>query len=1048
MEFFNNMKLKWKLASGFALPLILLVIISSTVNLSLNKLIDISGWVNHTHEVIKMADDITASLVNMETGLRGYLIAGEEEFLEPYRGGKSKFKELIAKGQKKVSDNPAQVERLEQVSRLEDEWLENHVQVAIDLRQDVNKGRAKMSEVTAFIQKAIGKTYMDKMRGIIDKFISEEAGLIGIRGAEQKNTADTTTDVTLIGTLIALLLGVSAAWVIIRNLGRMIGGEPIYAIEVANEIANGNLSVEVQTNEGDTSSLLNQMKQMRESLLARNSADKEAAAVTTRIKMALDVCATNVMMADTDLNINYMNNAINHMMADAEADLKQVLPSFDAKNLMGENIDVFHKNPSHQRNLLAGLTTTYQARIVVGARTFDLTATPIFDESKERLGTVVEWSDITARLAKEVVEKELADSNSGIKLALDACNTNVMMADPDFNITYMNQSVNQMMLTAEQDLKVALPNFNAKNLMGQNIDVFHKNPAHQRGMLEGLNEVYKTNINIGSRTFGLIATPIFNDDKERLGTVVEWDDMTERLALEVEAKIISDENAGIKIALDVCDTNVMMADTEFNINYMNQAVSSMMKVAERDLQAVLSNFDANNLMGKNIDVFHKNPAHQRNMLAALKDVYRTQIKVGTRTFGLTATPIFNEQEDRLGTVVEWVDRTVEVGIESEMDSLITSANDGDLSKRLELEGKVGFFKSMSEGLNNLMDSTEVFVGDVGHLFEAMAQGDLTQSITSNYKGEFDRIKLNANNTIAKMSEVLSGITSASRNVETSSGEVEEGSDDLSRRTESQASTLEETASSMEEITATVKQTAENADQSTRLAEDAKKKAEEGGAVVKDAVGAMAEILESSNKINDIIGVIDEIAFQTNLLALNAAVEAARAGEQGRGFAVVAGEVRTLSQRSAAAAKEIKDLIRDSVNKVEQGSNLVNQSGIVLKEIVDAVDSVSGMISDVSIAAAEQNSGIAQINQAIAGMDEMTQQNAALVEESSAASRSMSEETKSMNGLISFFNIGGGNTSAQTPIKTHQPSKPQPKKSAGGGGSSAASFSKSDDWEDF
>ncbi len=257
---------------------------------------------------------------------------------------------------------------------------------------------------------------------------------------------------------------------------------------------------------------------------------------------------------------------------------------------------------------------------------------------------------------------------------------------------------------------------------------------------------------------------------------------------------------------------------------------------------------------------------------------------------------------------------------------------------------------------------------------------------------------------------------------------------------------------MEEITATVKQSSDNANEANKLASEAKTKAQQGGATVQEAVGAMKEILTSSNRINDIIGVIDEIAFQTNLLALNAAVEAARAGEQGRGFAVVAGEVRNLSKRSADAAKEIKDLIRDSVVKVETGSNLVNESGNTLNAIVHAVDRVAGMINEVNNAAAEQTSGIEQINQAVAQMDEMTQQNAALVEEASAASESMSEQASGMNRLIGFFKLGDynvtppANTEAQQaePIKSYQPQAPKNK--AGGG--NAASFSNNDDWEDF
>ena len=541
---------------------------------------------------------------------------------------------------------------------------------------------------------------------------------------------------------------------------------------------------------------------------------------------------------------------------------------------------------------------------------------------------------------------------------------------------------------------------------------------------------------------------------------MEWDDKTERLAQEQAEKQQAAENYRIKVALDSVTANVMMADADRNIIYANDAVLKTLRNAQDDIRQDLPNFNVDKLLGGTIDQFHKNPSHQIQMLDALKSTHRAKIVVGGRHMHLIVNPVHDAEGNRIGTVVEWADRTAEVRIQEEMDTIVGAANDGDLSERITLEGKDGFFKSLSQGLNSLLDITASFVHDMSNIFEAMSDGDLTRNVSTDYRGEFDVIKTNANNTVAKLTEVMTKIQGASGTVRTSANEVAQGSDDLSRRTESQASSLEETASSMEQITATVKQTSENASQANSLAAEAKKKAENGGEVVQDAVKAMAEILESSNKINDIIGVIDEIAFQTNLLALNAAVEAARAGEQGRGFAVVAGEVRTLSQRSAAAAKEIKDLIRDSVSKVESGSTLVNQSGSTLAEIVGAVEKVAIMIQDVTNAALEQNSGISQINQAITQMDEMTQQNAALVEETSAASRAMSEEATNMNQLISFFRMGGhmavgsalasANVDSVVPTPAAEPDDIQtytPSNASGGNGD-AASFSEDDDWEDF
>jgi methyl-accepting chemotaxis protein len=256
----------------------------------------------------------------------------------------------------------------------------------------------------------------------------------------------------------------------------------------------------------------------------------------------------------------------------------------------------------------------------------------------------------------------------------------------------------------------------------------------------------------------------------------------------------------------------------------------------------------------------------------------------------------------------------------------------------------------------------------------------------------------------KLTEVIGNIQMAADEVQNGANEIAAGNQSLSQRTEAQAASLEETAASMEEMTGTVKQNAENAHQATALAAETFTLAAQGGEVVGRAVDAMHDIHSASSKIADIIGVIDEIAFQTNLLALNAAVEAARAGEQGRGFAVVAGEVRSLAQRSAAAAKEIKSLIQDSVNKVEDGARLVNESGVALSGIVNSVKRVNGLISEIAAANREQALGIEQVNKAVAQMDDTTQQNAALVEQAAAASTSMGEQARALNTLVCFFRL--------------------------------------------
>ncbi|AMV05611.1 methyl-accepting chemotaxis protein [Xanthomonas citri] len=336
--------------------------------------------------------------------------------------------------------------------------------------------------------------------------------------------------------------------------------------------------------------------------------------------------------------------------------------------------------------------------------------------------------------------------------------------------------------------------------------------------------------------------------------------------------------------------------------------------------------------------------------------------------------------------------------------LAQAAANGDFSARGDVERFQFDFRIMVESLNQLMSTADGNLQSLSALLQSIAAGDLTARMSGDFRGVFAQMRDDANATASQLAQIVGNIQQSAVSINAAATEIAAGNQDLSQRTEQQAANLEETAASMEELTSTVKQNAESARQANQLAIGAARVASEGGDVVGRVVDTMSGIEASSKKIADIISVIDGIAFQTNILALNAAVEAARAGEQGRGFAVVASEVRTLAQRSSGAAKEIKDLIDDSVQRVAEGSALVHSAGKTMGEVVTSVQRVTDIMGEISAASQEQSAGIEQVNQTITHMDETTQQNAALVEEATAAARSMEEQAVQLTDAVAIFKI--------------------------------------------
>ena len=402
-----------------------------------------------------------------------------------------------------------------------------------------------------------------------------------------------------------------------------------------------------------------------------------------------------------------------------------------------------------------------------------------------------------------------------------------------------------------------------------------------------------------------------------------------------------------------------------------------------------------------------------------------------------------------------------LAINMELKRLVDAATSGEFAARGDAEAFQNMFGEMVSGMNQVMAACETGINGAGGVLESLARGDLRTGMQGEHRGQFAQLQVDANSTVAKLTEIISQIKGATGSIDTAAREISDGNTDLSSRTESQAASLEETASSMEEITAAVKQNAQNASRANELAIGASNVAIKGGEVVAQVVDTMSSIETSSKKIVDIISVIDGIAFQTNILALNAAVEAARAGEQGRGFAVVASEVRNLAQRTVTAAKEIKELISESVEKVGAGTVLVDTAGRTMKEIVDAVKRVNDIMGEITTASADQSAGIETVNVSITKMDEATQQNAALVEQAAAAAKSLQEQAESLSQAVSVFSLAEDGVAVRTPettsgaqhVERRGPNRAKnvvrlPKSSGGQAAVKASTAAASDEWQQF
>lgn len=460
----------------------------------------------------------------------------------------------------------------------------------------------------------------------------------------------------------------------------------------------------------------------------------------------------------------------------------------------------------------------------------------------------------------------------------------------------------------------------------------------------------------------------------------------------------------IQHALKDSSSSVMVADRFGSIVFLNDAITQMFKHIETEIKEQIPNFDPNNLMRQNIDLFYKAQNLNLQELKELKETYKSRIKFGKATIDLIIDPIFDHDGQRIGSVAEWKNMTDQLAIEDTIEQLVQHASKGALRERLDTKALSGFELKLSHSINDLLDSFSLVTRNLSNILTNMSDGDLTGRMNHDVDGEVLAMQTAINNALRNIELTLGKIKQGSHDIGGMADEVSKASEDLSDRTQQQAASLEETAASMEELTATIQQSADYTVKADELTQMTAASATDGIAVMSKTIDAMAQINQASQKIGEIMNVIDNIAFQTNLLALNAAVEAARAGEHGRGFAVVAGEVRSLAQKSAESSKEISLLINTATDQIKTGTELVEQTNQAFSSMANQIKEVESIVKEISTTTQEQARGVSQINTAVTQLDEMTQQNASMVEQLSATALRMSTQAHNQEQFVQRFKI--------------------------------------------
>ncbi|MFZ5537332.1 MAG: methyl-accepting chemotaxis protein [Pseudomonadota bacterium] len=706
---------------------------------------------------------------------------------------------------------------------------------------------------------------------------------------------------------------------------------------------------------------------------------------------AVESASTPMMMINKALVITYVNMATRRMMRQHEGVFKKHFPFIDIDRLVGMGIDDFLLRTESQRRILSDKRNfPWQGQLQLDDLLFEQNINPILDEKGELIGAVMEWREVS-------VERNQIWEVKALREGLDKLQACIEFK-PDGTILTANDNLLRVM------------GYRLDEIVGKHHRIFMEPEEAERPQyVEFWRRLAQGEIYSGllfrrtkdGREVWLEGSyiPVQDDKGEVIRVIKIASDVTQRVHLQRLAE-------QLRASIDGANANLMYVDEHFRVFHLNPAMRTLLSRYGADMREVFPGLDPEAVLDASGEWLLRGDARLREIFAnPARMPYVFPVSFGGRHYNVSVTMIRGGKGQYMGNRIEFIDVTEQKEAEEQINRLIAEAARGELDDRVDTSHMgEGAIKTLSEGVNRLMDAIAAPIHAAQETINALADGDVTRTMEGHYGGEFARLQEALNASMENLKQMAMEIRATAQNITTASGEIRQGNHDLSRRTDQQASSLESTASAMEEITGTVKNNAENSARADKLANQTRSQAVDGRKIAERAIGAMQEINNASKKIADIIGVIDEIAFQTNLLALNAAVEAARAGEQGRGFAVVAAEVRNLAQRSASAAKEIKGLIKDSLEKVADGSRLVDETGKMLDNINQSVAEVGDLIAQIATAGKEQAIGIEQINKALVKLDEMTQQNAALVEEAAAASASLDEQAQGLQSLIQFFKV--------------------------------------------